>query len=104
MMITMKASLTTSSDVPWCAYYNEATEKWDDDGLVIESVYAQASGEAESDSLQVDLSCVSYHLSDFAVSTTEAEGIFTPVKLVRCLMIVKVFCCPEFLAKTTTSV
>lgn len=80
--ITMKASLTSSSDVPWCAYYNKATGEWESDGLVIESVSAQVSGATESDGLNVDLSCVYYHLSDFTVSTTEADGIFNPVELV----------------------
>lgn len=83
MTITMEASLTSSLDVPWCAYYNDETGAWDADGLVIESVSAQASTVAGSDALNVKLSCTSYHLSDFAVSTTDFEGVFTPVELVR---------------------
>ena len=79
----MKVSLNSTSDTPWCAYYNNETREWEDDGLVIAAVFPWAVGEGESDALGADISCLSYHLSDFAVSTTGSDGVFAPVELVR---------------------
>lgn len=79
----MKASLFSESDVPWCAYYNEVAAKWDADGLIIASAAAQLPETEENGTLEVTLSCTSYHLSDFAVSTTEADVLLVPVDLVR---------------------
>ena len=81
--ITMKASLNSTLDTPWCAYYNNETKKWEEDGLAIVTVSPREPSAEEGDDLEVYISCLSYHLSDFAVSTTDSDGIFAPVALVR---------------------
>ena len=79
----MKALLNSTSDMPWCAYYNNETRGWVEDGLVIAAVSPVTLGEGASDGLELQVSCLSYHLSDFAVSTTGSDGVFTPVELVK---------------------
>lgn len=81
--ITMTASLTSASVIPWCAYYNQETAGWEADGLVIGSASVQASDASDSNSSDVEVLCLSYHLSDFAVSTADSDGIFAPVDVVR---------------------
>lgn len=82
----MKAWPTSASEIPWCAYYNEETSEWEADGLVVESVSVQVADASESNGSEVDVSCTSYHLSDFAVSTAQSDGVFAPIELVRRLM------------------
>lgn len=79
MTITMTATMTSASESPWCAYYNEETEEWEAGGLAVASVSSQSADGG------VELSCVSYHLSDFGVSTTEYEegGFAEELDLVR---------------------
>lgn len=80
--IEMKASMSMTSDIPWCSYYNNKTSEWEADGLALASVTTQAAESEEVDSLDVVLSCTAYHLSEFAVSTTASESVFVPVELV----------------------
>ena len=80
----MKASLNSTSDTPWCAYYNNETREWQEDGLLVAAVSPATLGEEEEgEALEADISCLSYHLSDFAVSATDSDGVFAPVELVR---------------------
>lgn len=39
--------------------------------------------EGESATLETEVSCSSYHLSDFTISTAEPERVFRRVNLVR---------------------
>lgn len=78
LTISMTATMTSALVSPWCAYYNEETEEWEADGLTIASVSAPTADGG------VEISCMSYHLSDFGVSTTEyEEADFAEVDLVR---------------------
>ncbi|CAM9102892.1 unnamed protein product [Laminaria digitata] len=79
--ITTRASLNSALDTPWCAYYNNDTRQWEEDGLVIAEVSPRALSEGGSDGLEIEISCLTYHLSDFAVSTTGSDGVFAPVEL-----------------------
>ena len=80
----MQASLTSASATPWCAYYDPVTTEWKSNGLVIGSTSAQQVSDAsESNSSEVEVSRIPYHLSDFAVSTTDSDRVFVPIELVR---------------------
>lgn len=81
--ITMTARLTSASETPWCAYYNVETAEWEADGLVVESASVHMADASDGSRSEVEVSCTSYHLSDFAVSTTQSDGVFTPIELVR---------------------
>lgn len=79
----MRSSVASGNHVPSCSFYDEDTGVWKSDGLVVESVSAKGAGGGEGLGSEVNISCISYHLSDFAVSTTQPESVFAPVKLVR---------------------
>lgn len=83
--ITMKTSLNSALDTPWCAYYNNETRAWEDDGLAVVAASSGTPSAGEDNDLEVDITCLSYHLSDFVASTTDADGVFAPVELVRSL-------------------
>lgn len=67
-----------------CVYYNEDTGTWDTAGLATDSVYMSAVDEADDNNGRVDVNvtCLSFHLSDFTISADEAEAAFRPVSLV----------------------
>lgn len=76
----MKASVAPEAQLPSCSFFNENTERWESEGLVLESATV-LSNEGDG-ATSYDVSCVSFHLSDFSVTTTEVEAIFQPVTLV----------------------
>lgn len=74
-----------SDYVPSCSYYDEELGDWVTDGLVIDSVEGKEEAEAAvagGDAIDVNVSCFTFHLSDFAVATTDVESAFQPVPLV----------------------
>ncbi|CAM9419179.1 unnamed protein product [Pylaiella littoralis] len=77
--MTMKASVTSEAQVPSCSFFDENTGRWDSEGLALDSITMLSHG--ENGVIDYDVSCVSFHLSYFTVSTTEVEPIFQPVKL-----------------------
>lgn len=82
--ITMAASVAAaqhSSAIPSCSFYNEGVGAWDAAGLAIESMTVLSSGDGEG--RDVNLTCLTFHLSDFTVSADELEAAFRPVSLVR---------------------
>ncbi|CAM9236501.1 unnamed protein product [Ectocarpus fasciculatus] len=87
VQLTMRASMTSSAQLPSCSYYNEETGRWDSEGLAIDSVTVPTdAGDNEADVL---VSCVTFHLSDFGVGTTEIEPVFQPVTLGAGLSVVR---------------
>ena len=85
--IVMKASASVASTLPSCSYFDEETGLWDSTGLVLDSVTILSEdddgGSGGGAAVDVHVSCVSFHLSDFSVTTTEVEPVFRPVTLVR---------------------
>ncbi|CBJ26948.1 conserved unknown protein [Ectocarpus siliculosus] len=79
VQLTMRASMTSSALLPSCSYYNEETGLWDSEGLAIGAVAVPI--DAGDSALDVLVSCVTFHLSDFGVATTEIETVFQPVTL-----------------------
>ena len=77
----MEAVVASQAELPSCSYYDEDIGRWDSSGLVVESVTELSTGAIGA--VDVLVSCVSFHLSDFTVATTEAEAVFQPVPLVR---------------------
>lgn len=77
----MEAVVASEAELPSCSYYDEDIGRWDSSGLVVESVTELSTGAIGA--VDVLVSCVSFHLSDFTVATTEAEAVFQPVPLVR---------------------
>ncbi|CAM9229815.1 unnamed protein product, partial [Ectocarpus fasciculatus] len=87
VQLAMRASMTSSAQLPSCSYYNEETGRWDSEGLAIDSVTVPTdAGDNEADVL---VSCVTFHLSDFGVGTTEIEPVFQPVTLGAGLSVVR---------------
>lgn len=76
----MRASVASTEDIPSCSYYNEETDLWDSNGLAIDSIEELSVG--EEGEVDVEVVCLSFHLSDFTVTTTEVEPVFQPVTLV----------------------
>ncbi|CBJ29758.1 hypothetical protein Esi_0160_0064 [Ectocarpus siliculosus] len=76
VQLTMRASMTSSALLPSCSYYNEETGLWDSEGLAIGAVAVPI--DAGDSALDVLVSCVTFHLSDFGVATTEIETVFQP--------------------------
>ena len=76
----MRASIAPTEDIPSCSYYNEENGLWDSSGLAIYSV--QELSVAEGGDVDVEVSCSTFHLSDFTATTTEVEPVFQPVTLV----------------------
>ncbi|CAM9766978.1 unnamed protein product, partial [Ectocarpus sp. 12 AP-2014] len=79
VQLTMRASMTSSAQLPSCSYYNEDTGRWDSEGLAIGAVAVPT--DAADGAVDVLVSCVTFHLSDFGVATTEIEPVFQPVTL-----------------------
>ncbi|CAN0192654.1 unnamed protein product, partial [Ectocarpus sp. 13 AM-2016] len=80
VQMTMRASVaTTSSSTPLCAYYNENTGRWEEDGLVAEGVTMSTSKTAGLRDLNV--TCWSFHLSDFTIIAEDIGASFEPVEL-----------------------
>ncbi len=78
--LTMRAVVSSTGDVPFCLFYNEDTTSWESSGLVIDSVTELS--QTVSGAVDVLISCASFHLSDFSVTSTEVEPVFQPVSLV----------------------
>lgn len=78
--ISLRASVVSVAKLPSCSYYNEETGRWDSSGLVLDSVTELSVGEAGE--MDIQITCVSFHLSDFTATTTEVEPVFQPVTLV----------------------
>lgn len=84
VQITMVASIAAaqiSGAFPSCSYFNEDVGAWDAAGLATESMTVLSSGDGAG--VDVNLTCLSFHLSDFTVSTDGLEAAFRPVSLVR---------------------
>lgn len=82
--ITMAASVISgphSGAIPSCSFYDEATGGWDSAGLATDSMTVSPSGNGTRS--EVNLTCFSFHLSDFTVSADELDAAFRPVSLVR---------------------
>lgn len=77
--ITMQASV--HSDLPSCSFFDEGAGRWDSSGLVVDSVAVLS--EQATGAVEVGVSCVSFHLSDFSVTTTDVQPVFRPVSMVR---------------------
>lgn len=87
--ITMRASASSASGedsiIPTCSYYNEGAGSWNTAGLATESMTVSSpssSGGGQGGGVDVNLTCLSFHLSEFTVSTEEIEAAFRPVSLV----------------------
>ncbi|CBJ26947.1 conserved unknown protein [Ectocarpus siliculosus] len=87
VQLTMRASMTSSAQLPSCSYYNEDTGLWDSEGLAIGAVAVLT--DAADSAVDVLVSCVTFHLSDFGVATTEVEPVFQPVTLGAGLSVVR---------------
>ncbi len=76
--------------VPSCAYYDEENGRWDSAGLAIEAMTMVSSsgagegGDGADDRVDVNLTCLSFHLSGFTVSADEVDAAFRTVPLVSC--------------------
>lgn len=82
VQMTMRASVAaTSSNTPLCAYYNETTGSWEEDGLVTGGATVSTSNAAGLRDLNV--TCWSFHFSDFTILADEVGAGFEPVELVR---------------------
>ncbi|CAM9718087.1 unnamed protein product [Ectocarpus sp. 4 AP-2014] len=79
VQLTMRASMTSSAQLPSCSYYNENTGRWDSEGLAIGAVVVPT--DAGDGAVDVLVSCVTFHLSDFGVAATEVEPVFQPATL-----------------------
>lgn len=82
--ITMAAWVTSgpnSSAIPSCSFYNEGAGAWDASGLATESMAVLPSEDGGGS--EVNLTCLSFHLSDFTVSAYEIGASFRPVSIVR---------------------
>ncbi|CAN0146525.1 unnamed protein product [Pylaiella littoralis] len=85
--MTMKASVTSEAQLPACSFFNEDTNRWDSEGLALDS--ATMSSHEGNGVIDYDVSCVSFHLSYFTVTTTEVEPVFQPVTLTAVLDIIR---------------
>lgn len=84
MILSMRASTPSVSHVASCSHFNESSASWGHDGVAIDSMTtAGGSGQSADSQVVIQISCVSYHLSEFAVSTSDDEHIFAPVDVVR---------------------
>ena len=94
--------------VPSCSYYDEDAGRWDSAGLAIEAMTTVSSSSSSSSSGAaaaaeeeeeeaaaaggfgghsvngVTLTCLSFHLSDFTLSTEGVDAAFKTVPLVSC--------------------
>ncbi|CAB1100232.1 unnamed protein product [Ectocarpus sp. CCAP 1310/34] len=87
VQLTMRASMASTAQLPSCLYYNEETGRWDSEGLAIGAVAVPTN--AGDSAVDVLVSCVTFHLSDFGVATTEIEPVFQPVTLEAGLSVVR---------------
>ncbi|CAM9699138.1 unnamed protein product [Ectocarpus sp. 12 AP-2014] len=87
VQLTMRASMASTAQLPSCSYYNEDTGRWDSEGLAIGAVAVPTN--AGDSAVDVLVSCVTFHLSDFGVATTEVEPVFQPVTLGAGLSVVR---------------
>lgn len=76
----MRASVFSIAELPSCSYFNEETGLWDTSGLVLDSISKLSVG--EDGEVDIQISCLSFHLSDFTVTTTDVDPVFQPVTLV----------------------
>lgn len=72
-----------ASELPSCSYFDEDSGLWDSTGLALDSVTVLSGEDAEGTAVDVHVSCISFHLSDFSVTTTDVEAVFQPVTIVR---------------------
>ncbi|CAM9178731.1 unnamed protein product [Ectocarpus fasciculatus] len=80
--MTMRASIaTTSSNSPSCVYYNEITGLWDEDGLVTEAAITPMDKSNGAELMNSNITCWSFHLSDFTISADEVRSGFQNVDL-----------------------
>ncbi|CAM9462230.1 unnamed protein product [Ectocarpus sp. 4 AP-2014] len=87
--MTMRASMaTTSSNSPSCAYYNEVTGLWDEDGLVTEAATTPMDEGHAAGLTDLNVSCWSFHLSDFTISADEVDSGFQHVDLAAGIAVV----------------
>lgn len=81
--MTMAASMSSASPgVASCSYYDEDLEQWEETGVVTESVVTPSSDDRQREKVDVSISCVTYHLSDFTVSSGTLATAVEPVGLV----------------------
>lgn len=85
--MTMKGSMgSTLPTLPSCVYYDDDAGDWDTAGLATgASVISvdELSGENVPAGANVTVTCVSFHLSDFTITTDEVDAAFRPIELVR---------------------
>ncbi|CAB1100229.1 unnamed protein product [Ectocarpus sp. CCAP 1310/34] len=87
--MTMRASMaTTSSKSPSCAYYNELTGLWDEDGLVTEAAITPIDESNAGGLTDLNVTCWSFHLSDFTISADEVGSGFQHVDLTAGIAVV----------------
>lgn len=82
--MTLRASATVASNlVPSCVYYNEGTGSWDTAGLAMDSIATwMDEGDDGNGWMDVNVTCLSLHLSDFTISSDDVDAAFRPVTLV----------------------
>ncbi|CAM9220320.1 unnamed protein product [Ectocarpus sp. 12 AP-2014] len=86
---TMRASMATlSSSSPSCAYYNENTGLWDQDGLATEAATTPIDEGHAAGLTDLNVSCWSFHLSDFTISADEVGSSFQHVELTAGIAVV----------------
>eukprot|EP00752_Nemacystus_decipiens_P006049 g5460.t1 len=88
--MTLKASAATASTVmPSCVYYNEESGSWDTAGLVMDSIATLTDqGNDGNGWVDMNVTCLSFHLSDFTISSDEIDAAFRPVTLTAGLDVV----------------
>lgn len=82
----LRTSATVASNVvPSCVYYNENAGSWDTAGLATDSI-AISMDEGDDDGscrVNVNVSCLAFHSSDYTISSDEFDAAFRPVMLAR---------------------
>lgn len=83
--MTLRASVAAASEiVPSCSYYNEGIGSWDSEGLATDSIAVSVDEGDDGDGrIEVNVTCISFHLSDFTITADDIDGAFRPVTLVR---------------------
>eukprot|EP00903_Cladosiphon_okamuranus_P018201 g16743.t2 len=81
--MTLRASAAVASKVvPSCVYFNENAGSWDTAGLATDSIaISMDEGDDGNGRVNVIVSCLSFHLSDFTISSDEVDAAFRPVTL-----------------------
>lgn len=94
--MTLRASVAAASTVvPSCVYYNVDTGSWDTAGIATESIaISMDEGDEGNRRVDVNVTCTSFHLSDFTISSDDVDAAFRPVMLVRKLPLEKKYNSP----------